>query len=179
MNFELYQIKFKMKKIIVNSIFLIAFATSSVGQDSKANVGFGLGMDYGGIGGRITYIPINRIGLFAAAGFNLNSLGYNIGGQVRFPTEKKVDLYVAAMYGYNAVLIVTGDQSKKTTYYGPTVGAGLELKLGGSKTFLNFELLVPFRKSQYQKDIDALKASGATVSPVIPIGLSVGFHFRL
>jgi hypothetical protein len=168
-----------MKKHILFCLILISQGISTMAQDSKANVGFGFGLDYGGFGGRFTYVPIERIGLFAGLGYNLNSLGYNIGAQVRFPTQRKIDWYLCGMYGYNAVLIVTGTQPKKTTYYGATIGAGMEIKFGRSeKSHLNIELLVPFRESQYQKDIDALKNSGAEVTAALPIAISIGYHIR-
>ena len=83
------------------------------------------------------------------------------------------------MYGYNGVLVVSGSINSKTTYYGPTIGGGIELNSRkNEKNFWSFELLIPFRDAQFQKDIDALKSIGASVSSPLPIAISVGYHIK-
>ena len=120
----------------------------------KINVGIGFGLDYGGIGSRVTYQPIKQLGIFGAVGYNFNSVGYNVGAQLRFPSEKRIDWFLSGMYGYNAVIQISGATETKTTYYGPSLGAGVELKVGQSrKSFFSFELILPFRPQVDRKSV--------------------------
>jgi hypothetical protein len=167
-----------MKNSFVTIILVLFSAVVTVGQDSKLNVGIGAGLDYGGFGTRIGFMPSERIGLFAGLGYNLDGLGYNVGAQFHFPSEKKVSWYLTGMYGYNAVLVVTGDIKKEKTYYGPSAGVGVQLKTRNENRFWNFELLVPFRSSEFQDDIDALDDIGADVTEPLPIAFSVGYHWK-
>jgi hypothetical protein len=167
-----------MKNSIVTSILILCFAGIAVGQDSRLNIGVGFGLDYGGFGTRIGFMPHERIGIFAGLGYNLDGLGYNVGAQFHFPSEKLVSWYLTGMYGYNTVLVVTGDIEKEKTYYGPSAGVGVQLKTRNERSFWNFELLVPFRDSEFQDDIDALDNLGADVTEPLPIAFSVGYHWR-
>ena len=45
-------------------------------------------------------------------------------------------------------------------------------------TFWNFELLLPIRNSEFQDDIDALKAIGADVTEPLPVAFSIGYHWK-
>jgi hypothetical protein len=167
-----------MKKLHVVCIAMLAISFVAQAQtEQKFNVGFGMGIDYGGFGGRLTYMPIKNFGLFGGLGYNLNSLGYNVGANWVLAPNKKVVPYLTGMYGYNAVMIVTGDLEKKTTYYGPSFGAGIQVPRG-DRSFWNFELLVPLRPSAYNNDVDELKNMGAKVKEVYPVAISIGYHFR-
>lgn len=165
-------------------ILLLVSGLSLQAQDIEKNasyefnIGMGLGMDYGGIGLRGTFLPVERLGLFASLGYNLNTAGVNAGAQLRFPKRRHA-FFLTAMYGYNAVLIVTGDIEDKATYYGITAGAGYQLKVGSKGNFWNFGILVPFRNSNFHDDLDALDSIGATMTEPLPIAISVGFHFKM
>jgi hypothetical protein len=171
-----------MKKLLTILLILGGIIPSvTFSQPSrKTNLGIGGGLDYGGLGGQLSYLPIERIALFGAAGYNLNTVGYNFGVKVNFPAEKRVELHITGMYGYNAVLIVKGNTTNKTTYYGPSIGAGLNLK--SRKTvgsFWSFELLLPFRVKEFHDAIDSLKQLGYDVNEPLPVGFSVGYHFLI
>lgn len=166
-----------MKRSIATSLLILCITIIAVGQDSKLNIGVGGGLDYGGLGVQTGFRPSERFSLFAGLGYNLDGMGYNIGAQFHFPSEKKLSWYITGMYGYNAVLIVTGDIKREKTYYGPSAGAGLQLKRG-EKGFWNFELLLPFRTSEFQDDIDALDNIGADVTEPLPVAFSVGYHWK-
>ena len=63
------------------------------------------------------------------------------------------------MYGYNAVIKLQDFYgpavSGSKIYYGPTVGAGGELKTGKTKNNkLSFGIWLPFRNPDFQKDYD-------------------------
>jgi hypothetical protein len=167
-----------MKNSIVTSMLILCIASNAIGQDSKFNIGAGAGLDYGGFGTRIGFMPSERVGIFAGLGYNLDGLGYNVGAQFHFPSEKRVSWYITGMYGYNAVLVVTGDIEKEKTYYGPSAGAGIQMKSRSEKGFWNFELLFPFRDSEFQDDIDALDDLGADVTEPLPIAFSIGYHWK-
>lgn len=159
------------------AFFVFCLAVVGHAQDSKKfSAGFGAGLDFGGLGTRVAYLPIEHIGLFGGLGYNLDLIGYNVGAQVRLPA-KQITGYFTAMYGYNAVLIVS-DFKSKTTYYGPTVGAGLEIKPGKTmNSFFSVELLLPFRPKAYHNAVDALRVIGYEVR-ALPIGISIGYHFK-
>lgn len=145
---------------------------------SEVNIGVGVGMDYGGIGIRGTFLPVEQLGLFVSAGYNLNAGGFNAGAQWRFP-KKRHAFFLTGMYGYNAVLIVTDDIEEKGTYYGITLGAGYELKVGTKGNFWNWEILVPFRNSNFYDDYDALESIGVNPGDFLPFAISVGYHFKI
>lgn len=168
-------------KVKIVIVLLILSAQALVAQEnSKLNVGFGMGLDYGGFGTRVTYLPVNRIGLFGSAGYNLNSIGYNVGVQLRFPSERRIACHLTGMYGYNTVLIVESTTTSKTTYFGPSIGAGMELKFKKeAKQFLSFEVLLPFRPQAYQNAVDDLRLIGFEVKDQAPLLFSIGYHFSL
>jgi len=170
------------KKLSILSIILYLFGIhASLAQLSgRMTGGLGAGLSYGGFGAQITYLPLTRIGVFGALGYNLNSIGYNIGAQLKLPTEKRLNWYFTGMYGYNAVLIVKGVINSKTTYYGPSIGTGMVLKFRRyEKSFLSFELLLPLRPRVYHNAIDYLKLIGYDVQKPLPMAFSLGYHFKL
>jgi hypothetical protein len=165
----------KLMIIVLLSIPLVAFS-----QSGNMNVGIGAGIDYGGFGGRFTFLPSEKFGLFAGLGYNLDGAGFNGGAQYKFSTEKRVRPYAIAMYGYNGV--IRAENADGTTdsksYYGPSFGIGIELKSRKNESnFWNFELLVPIRSGEFSDDIDTLKDSGYDVTEPLPIGFSIGYHF--
>lgn len=44
---------------------------------SPFNIGIGFGLDYGGLGISVNYLPVKPLGLFAGLGYNLLGMGYN------------------------------------------------------------------------------------------------------
>lgn len=159
------------------------------------NIGVGIGLDYGGIGGKLSFMPIPKLAVFGALGFNLDKAGYNGGIIYRILPEKKVCPYVTGMYGYNAVVVgdpheridfngttvpvsdVMGSDGIKT-YYGASFGAGIELHKRNKPKFWNFELLIPIRSTEYSNDVEFLK-QGAAFTPLLPFTFCVGYHFAL
>lgn len=179
-----------MKNYLVGfSLFLVAHLTSAQYYErpvdkTNENIGFGLGLDYGGVGVRATVLSFSRVDVFGGLGYNLAGLGWNTGLAYRFDNgENKVVPFANAMYGYNAVIFVENigyGNAFKEIYLGPTVGGGIELHMSNRKNYFNFELLIPFRDDQYQKDLDDLKSLGVTFeAEPLPIGISVGFHIGL
>jgi hypothetical protein len=161
--------------IIFSSAVVLAQGKGS--STSNYNIGIGFGVDYGGFGLRGTYTPIPAVGLFGAAGYNLDALGWNVGAQYLIPVNKNY-FFFTGMYGYNTVLAVEGLINDKATYYGVSGGIGYQVVNRDGSRHWNFEVLVPVRSSNFDKDVNALKAMGATVADPSPLLISVGYHFR-
>ncbi len=101
-------------------------------ERNNENIGFGAGIDYGGIGVRASVLSFVRVDVIVGLGYNIVGLGWNVGLAYRFDDDKKrVVPYANAMYGYNAVIVVEttsgiGSNSLfEETYYGPSVGGGI------------------------------------------------------
>ncbi len=145
--------------------------------------GAGLGLDYGGVGGRLTYIPGDdkktSFGVFFAAGLALNGFSYNAGLNFRIG-EKRLVPTISAMYGYNAVIKVIGAPQYDKTYYGPSVALGFENKTKNSDdNFIHVELIIPFRSAAFQNDLRALQSNpGIEINDPAPVLISIGYHFK-
>lgn len=156
-------------------------------EDATENVsiGFGLGMDFGGFGLNLTAYPQRNIGLFAGAGYNILGLGFNFGTKLRIVSEHqttKVIPYGLAMYGYNAVIKISNAQDLNKTFYGFTLGFGLDFKSSPSKKgYWTLALLVPIRGSEVDAYIDDLKKNHRVEfkNDLSPIGISVGYRLVL
>ena len=165
-------------------LFLSLISLPLQAQDStsriknEVDIGIGMGMDYGGIGIRGTYLPIDKLGLFASTGYNLNGLGFNAGAQWLFPKRRHA-FFLTGMYGYNAVMILTEGIEDKATYYGISVGGGYQLHVGNKGNYWNWELLIPIRNSNFHDDYETLQSIGAKPGDFLPITFSVGFHLKL
>lgn len=147
---------------------------------SSVNVGFGAGIDYAGLGGRVTVLPTKSFGLFGMAGYNFLEYNYGGGIEVRLAPDAQLACpYVTAMYGYNAVIIIEDAPSYNKTYNGLSISAGIELHIKNNDNFFNIELVVPFRTQKYRFDLDTLENNHLIrfYSKPWPVGISVGFHF--
>jgi hypothetical protein len=147
--------------------------------ESKMNIGLGIGLDYGGIGGRITFLPLKKLAVFGGIGYALADFGYNLGTQFRFAPDKTVCPVFGLMYGYNGVIKVQGASKYDKVYYGVSVSGGIEIHFGGRDNFMNVELLVPFRSEAFRDDWDHIKQQSniSIVSDPLPIAFSIGYHF--
>lgn len=147
--------------------------------ESKMNIGLGIGLDYGGIGGRVTFLPLQRLAVFGGIGYALVDFGYNVGTQFRFAPDRTVCPTVGLMYGYNGVIKVQGATRYDKVYYGPSVSGGIEIHFGGRDNFMNIELVVPFRSKEFQDDWDHIKQQSniSVESDPLPIAFSIGYHF--
>ncbi|HRO41414.1 MAG TPA: hypothetical protein PL009_01175 [Flavipsychrobacter sp.] len=143
--------------------------------------GIGTGLDYGGVGLKAEVVPFPYLGIFAGAGFNFQGLGVNGGLSFKALPFKKLCPTVQAMYGYNAVIVVKGAAGYNKTYYGPSVGAGLDWKLGRNPNKLFFALYYPVRSEEYYNDLEDLKDNPSInfENEPLPITFSVGFNFGI
>lgn len=135
---------------------------------SNGSFGFGIGLEYGGFGTKLSLLTAKPVGLFVGLGHNLDGLGYNVGFDIKFTPRRTTTAYITAMYGYNAV-IVGGEDEK--TYYGYSVGMGV--KFTGKyrqKNYTSLAFLVPFRDKEF------INYTKATKQFVMPVLFSVGYH---
>ena len=179
-----------MRKLSTLCLFLFAaycslaqddeyYKINSIEADSKVNIGLGVGLDYGGIGGRITFLPIKQLGLFAALGYALVDVGYNFGTQFRITPDNRLCPTVGIMYGYNGVIKVQNASTFDKIYYGTSLSAGLEIHFKGKPNYLNVELVVPFRSKTFHDDWDKVKQlpNISIQADPLPIAFSIGYHF--
>lgn len=150
-----------------------------VKPESRMNLGLGIGLDYGGIGGRVTFLPLEKLAVFGGIGYALVDFGYNVGAQFRFSPDKTVCPTFGVMYGYNGVIKVKGATRYDKVYYGPSVSGGIEIHFGGRDNFMNIELVVPFRSKEFNDDWEYIKQqpSISTGSDPLPVAISIGYHF--
>lgn len=178
-----------MKKLFVTAGLFLSFFNgfSQKKQDAgekdfqRFSAGLGLGIDYGGIGGRFTVLPVKQAFLFGGLGYNIDGLGYNVGAGFRFVTEKRMVPYLIAMYGYNAVMLVfiNNEYQKQysKTFYGPSAGFGLEQRRGkDAKNYFNLELLGLFRSHAFKDYKTKLEKNLGAKVIQLPVSFSVGYH---
>lgn len=151
-------------------------------ETSELYLGVGLGLDYGGIGGRVSFFPKSKgvqPGIFIAAGYAISGIGFNAGLLASFAANKKVSPTLAAMYGYNAAIKVIGASQYDKLYYGPSVALGFKIRSSGINAgFIHIELVLPFRSSQFENDIDNLINNPAIdIRRPTPVAISIGYHF--
>lgn len=171
------------------AIFLIGQAPAQYTEnpdllENNTNVylGIGIGLPYGGMGGRVEVSPSEMFSGFLALGYNIKGVGVNGGVMYHLPSDSRLKFYGTAMFGYNAVIYVEGAPDFQKSYYGPTIGAGL--KWFGRKTpagYFDFNLLFPFRPSAYYDDFEtANNVPGIhfNIKPP-PIAFSIGYNWNI
>lgn len=176
-----------MKKTITYLVFYFWFFIGVHGQEIQAvkyktSFGVGFGLDYGGLGGRLNYRPIDQINIFGGLGSNFIDVAYNFGaGYIRTIQKGRVDIFLNAMYGYNSVINFSGSSPIKKTYYGPSIAFGEHIYLKRHpKMFVSAELIVPFRSQQFKDDYNSLRSNPQIkVASPLPFLASAGFHFIL
>ncbi|HRO42015.1 MAG TPA: hypothetical protein PL009_04240 [Flavipsychrobacter sp.] len=139
--------------------------------------GFGLGLDYGGIGLKVEYLPVSFLSLFGGVGFNLASVGVNAGVSLKMLPGKTFRPTATIMYGYNAVLIVknsNGATVRKGTYFGWTPGVGFEADVNKRRTNkISVQVFRPFRSDEFKRDAQKTNAS---IPPwALSIGINLGY----
>lgn len=147
----------------------------------KVYFGIGLGLDYGGLGCKVEYLPIKYVGVFGGVGYNFAGIGLNAGASFKALPDCKITPTVIGMYGYNSVIVVSGASQYNKTYYGPTAGIGGELKVGRKSNKLYAAILYPFRNEKFDNDYEALKVNPAVniTQDKSPVTFSIGFNFSM
>ena len=169
------------KNCFIISLMVITIASITNAQSQqKAFFGIGAGLDYGGLGIRMEYQPIEKLGIFGGVGYNLADPGINGGLSYKILTGKRVKPIITAMYGYNGVIKIKyafGGVDGKS-YYGPSIGAGCEIYNVKGNNKLLLEILVPFRNSEFHDRYDSLKEAGYKFeSGILPVTFTIGYNF--
>ncbi|MBL7847527.1 MAG: hypothetical protein JNL40_08675 [Cyclobacteriaceae bacterium] len=171
-----------MKRVI--AIIISVMSLTSFAQDqstvSKGDFGLGIGLDYGGFGGRVAFHPAPKVGLFGGLGYNLAGAGYNVGAAWRISPDKQTCPTLGVMYGYNGVIVVEGASQYNKIYYGPSLAAGLEFHSKRKNgNYFNVELVVPFRPQAFTDDLNTLKNNPAIQfkNEPWPVAISLGYHW--
>ncbi len=157
---------------------------------SKVHIGLGVGMEYGGIGPRVEFLPVKYVGLFAGAGYNFQSLGANVGIALRPLPDCKIQPIAMAMYGYNGVIKIDGNTQTlafigldgvSKTYYGFSAGLGGEWKVGSRGNRLYAAVWRPFRSEEFETNYDKVQDSPYITNKgkVLPVTFSFGFNWAL
>jgi hypothetical protein len=105
----------------------------------------------------------------------------NGGIGVRLSPATRVCPVLLGMYGYNGVIVVKGGYEEfAKTYYGPTIGFGLEFHgRNNPDSFFNLELLLPFRSKEFYDKMDELENNSAIEfkNKVLPVAFSIAYHW--
>jgi hypothetical protein len=148
----------------------------SIKEDNRefnavASLGAGIGLDYGGIGGKFELFPAAPIGLFAGVGNNLAGTGFNAGLDFNFRPYKPSTPILLVMYGYNTVL------NDRYIYKGFSIGLGGKLGLGPeNKANLAFALMYPIREQGLQNSIRQGFVKAAPILYSLGINFNLGHH---
>ena len=151
----------------------------------STDIGFGLGLDYGGILGiKVGYSPFKYLNLFIASGLHFSGFGWQVGGMgymMPKTTKNLIRPYFKVMYGINASIYVDGTDKYNRLYQGFSVGSGLEFRFGRKKKHgFNVELNYPFRSKEFYDDQDELKNNPMieNFQELAPITISMGYHME-
>lgn len=149
------------------------------------DVGFGFGLDYGGlIGAKVSFVPIKYLAIFVSGGYHLVAFGWQVGvtGYI-LPkiTAKRFRPYGKFMFGTNRAILVEDNSDLSKNYLGPTFGVGIEMRFGRSaKHGLNIDLNFPISSQEFKDDLQYLKDSPMyDITDPLPIAFSIGYHFEI
>ena len=149
-------------------------------HSQQVYIGYGIGLDYGGLGGKIEYLPVKNFGLFGGLGYNFSSVGMNGGITYKIMPDKNVSPNLMLFYGYNGVTKVKGAPEYNMTSYNVTIGCNLDIKKS-TGTKLSVGLFVPIRSQKFMDNYDAIKNDSRIElkNELWPILFSVGYNFLL
>jgi hypothetical protein len=147
------------------------------------DLGVGLGLDYGGIVGlNIAVIPIPYVSIFAAAGWEIVSLGWNVGAKIHIIPQTSKHIFrmnLKVMYGVNGATTVIGASEYDKVFLGVTPGVGLEFMFGRTKSNgFDFDLNFPIHGKDFQDQLDRMENDPivGSVSAPLPFAFSLGYH---
>lgn len=145
----------------------------------KVYLGPGLGLNYGGIGVQLNYMPVKTIRLSAGYGTNLLTMAYSLGINYRILADKRICPTASYYYGFNGSIQQKKETQFNKTFYGSTLGAGVEFWNRRRVNFFHLQLLVPIRSFEFNKSIEEINKISEEKFNVIPLTVSLGFHFGI
>ena len=123
------------------------FAQDSLRVDSRyetKSAGFGIGLEYGGLGLNLVLNLTENIGITGGAGLTPIGAGYNGGLKLRFHPEIGGSTpYIQALYGYNAMIYIKNRDKLSKFFYGPSIGGRLDFPIGKGNTCLSIGVYYP------------------------------------
>ncbi len=142
------------------------------------SAGFGIGLEYGGIGVNLLLSPSQYFGIFGGLGYAYGDIRYNGGARINIFPKSRTNLFLMGMYGYNAVVIVNNGPGLSKTFYGTTLGVGLEFRGTKRSGMWSIAVLFPIREEAYdyikyledEKDVEF-------ENDLFPVGISIGYRF--
>lgn len=173
---------FSLIALIVCCAYSLAVGQNVGSTKGNAALGFGIGLPYGGFGGKLSINPADQFALFAGVGYNLVGVGANLGAQYIFPSKKQTEFFLTGMYGYNAVIRIQGADNLNDSFSGVTAGMGIRLNSSIKEgAFWDLGLLVPARSQDYKDSFDDLKNNPniTDLTEPWPVQFFFGFNFPL
>jgi hypothetical protein len=139
-------------------------------------IGFGLGMDYGGIGMRMEYMFLDYAGLFTGVGYNFYGLGFNGGVMLKAMPKQVFTPYLTAMYGYTGTIRIVNESQYDRIDYGVSLGGGFEIKTKNQNAW-QFGLVHPFRSKGFMNHYQALVDNPSIKFdvPMRPVMFTIGY----
>lgn len=172
------------RMIPISEVSTIRYGYKFRENQSNIYLGFGLGLDYGGMpGANLMYTPMRKAAFYFGVGNAFKGVGINGGASYRFQSNKRdrrVVPFITGMYGYNAVIQVVNDHTLSKLFYGASFGAGIELHRNpGRLNHWAFSLLVPLRDPAVDEYIDHLEHFYGVqfTSKLMPVLFSVGYKY--
>ena len=152
-------------------------ARAAIGK--KNYFGLGMGMDYGGFGMKLEYLPVKYLGVFGGVGYNLLSVGWNMGATLRMSPDTRVSPNLIVFYGYNGFVKIIDASQYNMTSYGITIGGNLDIEVGRSGSKITAGLFVPIRSKKFLDHYDTLKNDPRFEmdQELLPVAISIGFNF--
>jgi len=135
--------------------------------NSRVSLGLGLGLDYGGIGIKVSLFPAKPIGAFLGIGNNSVETAFNLGIDWKFKYMKRTSGFIACMYGYNAVT----DINEGSTFYGLSAQVGARIGIGKEKNYISLGLILPVTRDSEFKELKNIDYA--------PLLFSFGLNFGL
>jgi len=177
------------KKLSVGFLFMAAISTASAqdtppkssSDSNQVYMGLGFGLDYGGIGAKIEYLPVKNIGVFAGLGYNIDGAGWNVGASYKIKTTERLSINPVVFYGYNGVLKVDGASEYDMVSHGVTFGVNLDIHVGKNGNKITAGLYVPVRSQKFRDNYDMVKDDPyiSMNNELLPIAVGVGYNWRL
>jgi len=147
---------------------------------TRVYMSLGAGLDFGGFGLNAMNMVTEYMGLFAGFGYNLDNIGINTG--IRLYTNEqsaRTRMFFSAMYGYNTVYIVKNAENFNRTFYGTTIGMGLDFKDPRSN-FWTLALQLPIRNEDVTFYKSYLENSNIEFKrDLLPIAISLGYRIAI
>lgn len=151
-------------------------------QEGELSFGLGIGLPYGAIGVRFGKNVIDGLNLYGGIGYQFVGIGYSLGVLKDFKSNSATQFYINGMYGSNAAIKVVGLEEYDKIYVGPSFGFGIKVNSRRKEgNFWDIGLLVPFRSSSFQDDIDVIKNDPrvAEFKEASPVLIVLGYNFNL